>query len=171
MLFRSNNLLTNPFYIEKMKLWGYAQRANNGIIASFRSNFHIKDVDVFECANGVVYSATNLGTSENMRFYDCSRVGIYLGNDAFIPAANLSTCRTHNFNNIIVAGNTSLGIRAYKATNINFNQSEILNLGHTQGYTPSLTFEGGLISPNGTDRKSTRLNSSHIPLSRMPSSA
>ena len=99
----TNNPLTNPFYIEKMKLWGYAQRANNGIIASFRSNFHIKDVDVFECANGVVYSATNMAINENMRFYDCSRVGIYLGNDS--------------------------------------------------------------------DRKSTRLNSSHIPLSRMPSSA
>ena len=29
----------------------------------------------------------------------------------------------------------------------------------------------GLLKPRGLDRKSTRLNSSHIPLSRMPSSA
>ena len=30
---------------------------------------------------------------------------------------------------------------------------------------------GKLLAPNGLDRKSTRLNSSHLPTSRMPSSA
>ena len=35
---------------------------------------------------------------------------------------------------------------------------------------PRGIYEGGLLTKN-RDRKSTRLNSSHIPLSRMPSSA
>ena len=39
--------------------------------------------------------------------------------------------------------------------------------GHGQGYLGSLK----ALSPELIDRKSTRLNSSHIPLSRMPSSA
>ena len=34
-----------------------------------------------------------------------------------------------------------------------------------------LVFAGGLVEEIEEDRKSTRLNSSHIPLSRMPSSA
>ena len=36
---------------------------------------------------------------------------------------------------------------------------------------PALQHVGGKAVAEGVDRKSTRLNSSHIPLSRMPSSA
>ena len=46
----------------------------------------------------------------------------------------------------------------------------------TLGTDQSATFAGNVVNPTiknyvETDRKSTRLNSSHIPLSRMPSSA
>ena len=36
---------------------------------------------------------------------------------------------------------------------------------------PDASSTSGFLVPSGLDRKSTRLNSSHIPLSRMPSSA
>ena len=40
---------------------------------------------------------------------------------------------------------------------------------HSIAFAPREALKGGLL--DGLDRKSTRLNSSHIPLSRMPSSA
>ena len=46
--------------------------------------------------------------------------------------------------------------------------------GAVRGVTDSaedLAADAGRVLPGGGDRKSTRLNSSHIPLSRMPSSA
>ena len=45
-----------------------------------------------------------------------------------------------------------------------------VNLTNSNIYSFQLTLNGDLLRPN-IDRKSTRLNSSHIPLSRMPSSA
>ena len=46
------------------------------------------------------------------------------------------------------------------------------NEGYVNGNTAGNLYNGGLFCEyDGTDRKSTRLNSSHVALSRMPSSA
>ena len=60
-------------------------------------------------------------------------------------------------------------IRLYNITN---PHSDGMILGHVVG--PNVVFVTDILSPRGPierDRKSTRLNSSHLKLSRMPSSA
>ena len=57
------------------------------------------------------------------------------------------------------------------------NRGEWIHLGMGRSTTNGWVFDGGTfpdsatVRARGIDRKSTRLNSSHIPLSRMPSSA
>ena len=55
--------------------------------------------------------------------------------------------------------------------NVDFVSSGNISLGSVGNIHISGGSSGYVLSTNGSDRKSTRLNSSHIPLSRMPSSA
>ena len=61
-------------------------------------------------------------------------------------------------------------LKALEGSPIRPEQVELLAAGTTQGDLPVPGF-ASMVHARLPDRKSTRLNSSHIPLSRMPSSA
>ena len=94
-----------------------------------------------------------------------------------IPLSNLDS----NFNTPITLGNTAiqLGNTVTTLNNMTFANVTLSSVASTfpNNYlsNSSVTIGTTNISLGGTattiDRKSTRLNSSHIPLSRMPSSA
>ena len=71
-------------------------------------------------------------------------------------------------------GNATTGIERFQTTVNSFIDDDAVKAGATGGldaWDPSQYFNIWVCNLGGGDRKSTRLNSSHIPLSRMPSSA
>ena len=79
-----------------------------------------------------------------------------------------------NVINAITTGTGGLSTTADASGNIDFKSNGTTVASITSSglnVVGTLTTNGSAINISGGDRKSTRLNSSHIPLSRMPSSA